>query len=215
MAAHPVLSDDRRVDTSTPAPDFEQISALLQTYGALLSAAELHGFLVGQLAAGSRFSRSEWLRAANEQADLSQNPDEVAGDRLQALHRHTLATLQNSELDFQLLLPGDASSLLDRVEALGQWCQGFLMGFGLGGRDTTDNAELAESLRDLAAIAQIGASEEDEATERSEADLFSICEYVRLAAIDIFWLHEAAAATPGAAPPAASPANLFQRNKLH
>lgn len=200
------------MDTSPSNLDFEQISTLLQTYGALQSAAELHGFLVGQLAAGRRFSRSEWLRTANEQADLSQNPDEAAGDRLQALYRQTLAALQSGELDFQLLLPEDDSPLLDRIEGLGQWCQGFLAGFGLAGRDTTDSADLAEWLRDLAAIAQVGASEEDAAGDHSESDLFSICEYVRLTAVEIFSMHAEDANT---AEPPAPPANLFQRHKLH
>lgn len=203
-------------DTPVPGVDFDQLSELLRNYGALQSAAELHGFLVGQLACGQRLSRGEWLRTANEQADLSRNPDEVAGDRLYALYQQTLNALLGDELEFHPLLPPDEAPLLDRVEALGQWCQGFLLGFGLGGNTSTSDAELAEALRDLAAIAQIGASEEDAAQDSSESDLFSICEYVRLTAVDIFWQHHPDSAPPPAPSKSApSPANLFQRNKLH
>lgn len=204
------------VDKQTTAVDFEQLSELLRNYGALQSASELHGFLVGELATGVRLSRAEWLRTANEQADLSRNPDEVAGDLLYALYLQTLAALSGDELAFQLLLPDDESPLLDRVEALGQWCQGFLLGFGLAGKSTTDNAELAESLRDLAAIAQVGASEDEAAQDSSESDLFAISEYVRLTVIDIFWQHhEDAPPPPAHRPSASSPASLFQRGKLH
>jgi len=203
-----------RLMTHADQLDFTQLSDLLQTLGALQSAAELHGFLVGQLAAGKRLSRSEWLRAANEEADLSQNPDEVEGDQLHALYSNALATLQRGELDFQLLLPEDDNPLLERIENLGQWCQGFLTGFGLAGSHLKIDEELADSLRDLATIAQIGANDDDAALDSSENDLFSITEYVRLAAIEIFWKHhnESAAPTP---PKATTPADLFQRNKLH
>ena len=204
------------VDKQTTAVDFEQLNELLRNYGALQSASELHGFLVGELATGVRLSRAEWLRTANEQADLSRNPDEVAGDQLYALYQHTLAALSGDELAFQLLLPEDEYPLLDRVEALGQWCQGFLLGFGLSGKNTTDNAELAESLRDLAAIAQVGASEDEAAQDSSESDLFAISEYVRLTVIDIFWQHhEDTPPPPAHVPSPSSPANLFQRGKLH
>ncbi|HSB96163.1 MAG TPA: UPF0149 family protein [Spongiibacteraceae bacterium] len=208
--------------TDLAAPNFDQLRTLLQDYGALQSAAELHGFLAGQLAAGKRLSRSEWLRAANEEADLSQNPDEVAGDSLYDLYRATLAAMQSGELSFHPLLPDDDAALVERVEGLGQWCQGFLTGFGLAGAKLKIDADLAEALRDLAAIAQIGASEDDNAQDNSENDLFSICEYVRLTAVEIFAEYNAAAPTianplagsmaPGAA---TSPADLFKRKKLH
>jgi len=209
-----VSTGEPRLMTQADQLDFTQLSDLLQTLGALQSAAELHGFLVGQLAAGKRLSRSEWLRAANEEADLSQNPDEVEGDQLHALYSNALATLQRGELDFQLLLPEDDNPLLERIENLGQWCQGFLTGFGLAGSHLKIDEELADSLRDLATIAQIGANDDDAALDSSENDLFSITEYVRLAVIEIFWKHhnESAAPTPQKA---TTPADLFQRNKLH
>lgn len=202
--------------TSANPIDFEQLSELLQNFGALLDAAELHGFLVGQLATGKRFSRSEWLRAANEQADLSQSPDEVAGDRLYELYTSTLVALQSGELDFQLLLPDDDCALPERVENLGLWCQGFLTGFGLAGSKLKIDEELAEALRDISAIAQVGASEDEVALESSESDLFSISEYVRLTAVEIFWSHNADnSSAPKTAPSSNNPADLFKRKKLH
>ena len=197
--------------------DFAELNDLLRNFGALLGGAELHGFLVGQLATGKRLSRGEWLRTANEQADLSQSPDEVAGDRLYDFYLHTLTALQSGELDFQLLLPEDDDSLCERVEELGRWCQGFLTGFGLAGSALKIDEELAEGLRDLAAIAQVGASEDEAALDSSESDFFSICEYVRLLAVEIFWNHSGdngAQAAPGEST-AASPADLFKRKRLH
>lgn len=206
---------------ASTAPDFEQLNDLLQRLGALQTAAELHGFLTGQLAGGKRFSRGEWLRAAAEQGDLSQNPDEVEGDVLMTTYQHTLTELTRSDLAFQPLLPDDDSALSDRVDGLGQWCQGFLLGIGLAGVDT-EAAELAETLRDLASIAQVGGS--DDSGDEAENDLFEICEYVRMSAIDIFWHFNRELADedhtgeePSDEKPAApaSPANLFKRDTLH
>lgn len=215
------------------APSFELIHNLLQNYGALQSAAELHGFLAGQLAAGKRLSRGEWLRAANEAADLSRNPDEVAGDNLYELYRSTLAALQSGELSFHPLLPSDDVALVERVEGLGQWCQGFLAGFGMAGSKLRIEPDLAEALHDLSAIAQVGTSDGDANEENSESDLFSICEYVRLTTVEIFYQYNTESAAPVAPQPAlqqaapaagelvpgnptsGSPADLFRRKKLH
>src|SRR5690606_5397314 len=124
-----------------------------------------------------RFSRGEWLRTATEQADLSQNPDEVEGDVLYATYQHTLAELTRSDMGFQLLVPEDDTDLDERVDALGQWCQGFLAGLGLSGIETASD-ELADTLNDLSAIALVGS--DGAAGEDSENDLFAIAEYVRM-----------------------------------
>lgn len=206
---------------ATTAPDFDQLDDLLQRLGALQTACELHGFLTGQLAGGKRLSRGEWLRTASEQADLSQNPDEVEGDVLFTTYQHTLAELTRSDMGFQLMLPDDDCVLSDRVDGLGQWCQGFLLGIGLAGVDADSDkqgkTELAETLRDLATIAQIGG--DDEGNDDGENDFFAISEYVRMAAIDIFWQFnrdpESESESNAEAGSATSPAQLFKRDTLH
>ncbi len=198
---------------ASTAPDFDQLNDLLQRLGALQTAAELHGFLTGQLAGGKRFSRGEWLRAAAEQGDVSQNPDEVEGDVLFATYQHTVSELTRSDMGFQMLLPEDDDPLADRVDGLGQWCQGFLLGLGLSGVDT-ETTELADTLRDLAAIAQIGS--DDSTGEDSENDFFAISEYVRMSAVDIFWqFNRAADSDDDAETAVASPAQLFKRDTFH
>lgn len=196
---------------ATTAPDFDQLNDLLQRLGALQTAAELHGFVAGQLAGGKRFARGEWLRTVTEHADLSQNPDEVEGDVLLSVCQHALTALTRSDMSFQPLMPADDEALEDRVDALGQWCQGFLMGLGLAGINMED-AELAEALRDLSAIAQIGSDGIDSGDENSESDFFSVSEYVRMSALDIFWQLNRDTESEPAAP---TTAGLFRRDTLH
>jgi yecA family protein len=212
MPASPTDSDAHVIQQNIPSPDFDQLDQLLIRFGALQGAAELHGFLSGQLAGGKRLSRGEWLRAASEQANLGELPDQASGDLLFALYRDTLQILEAGEYEFQPLLPEDDQALGERINALGAWCQGFLAGFGLAVGNRTDG-EIAETLRDFAAVAQIGV--DDDETD-SESDLFAVIEYIRLAAIDLFFQHQPQTPPPATdSDPATSPADLFNRRQLH
>ncbi len=200
-------------NTAAPAPDYDRLDQLLTRFGALQGAAELHGFLSGQLAGGKRLSRGDWLRAASEQADLGELPDQVSGDQLYALYRDTLRILEAGDYEFQPLLPEDEQALDERVAALGSWCQGFLSGFGLAVGNAT-SGDIAETLQDFAAVAQIGVGDDEE--EDGENDLFAVVEYVRMAVIDLFLQHQPQTPPPAADNGAAtSPASLFGSRQLH
>ncbi len=213
MRRHPQAATTPVTSTAPNiAPDYDQLDQLLTRFGALQGAAELHGFLSGQLAGGKRLSRGEWLRAVSEQADLGELPDQVSGDLLFALYRDTLQLFEAGDYEFQPLLPEDELTLGDRVTALGAWCQGFLLGFGLAVGNAT-SGDIAETLQDFAAVANIGVDDDE---EDGDSDLFAVIEYVRMAAIDLFFQHQ-----PQTPPPATddgattSPAGLFGRRQLH
>ncbi len=195
------------------SPDFDQLDQLLIRFGALQGAAELHGFLSGQLSGGKRLSRGEWLRSASEQADLGELPDQASGDLLFALYRDTLQVFEAGDYTFQPLLPEDEQELGNRVNALGAWCQGFLVGFGLAVGNTA-SGEIAETLQDFAAVAQISADDEE---DDGESDLFSVIEYIRMATIDLFYQHQpqTPSPAPGSDTLTTSPAGLFNRRQLH
>ena len=78
-----------------------------------------------------------------------------------------------------LLLPDDETPLADRAAALGQWCQGFLGGFGLTAREGALSGEAVEVLQDLASIAQVQSALED--SEDGETDYMEVMEYLRVA----------------------------------
>jgi hypothetical protein len=84
--------------------------------------------------------------------------------------------LTGDDVTVVLLLPTDDAPLADRAAALGQWCQGFLTGFGLnaGGKDLSTEAK--EVLQDLAAISQVqDALEESEDGEATTWKSWSTC----------------------------------------
>lgn len=214
--------------------DQPRLDALLQASNALPSASELHGYLTGQLTGGRRPSREEWLGTAAEQADADLAADAETAAALTELYRQTLVSLSSQDFDFSLLLAPDAAPLGERLTSLAAWCEGFLAGFGLAGAQA-DDAETTDTLRDFAAISQVEAEANE--GEQSDADLFAIIEYVRLAVTDMFLQRNPrpapiapAAPTSADAPTVerapgttaaaaahtpASPADLFRRGKLH
>lgn len=105
--------------------------------------------------------------------------------------------LTGTEMAVVLLLPSDDAPLAERAAALGQWCQGFLGGFGLTAREGALSGEAVEVLQDLASIAQVQSALED--SDDGESDYMEVMEYLRVAPLLLF----AECAKPAA--PAAKP----------
>ncbi len=176
-----------------PLIRFEELNHLLVPLGALNSPSELHGMLCGKLCGGLRLTPQAWMEEALTFLDvITSEADGVVGDpeghgqtAVARLYPVTLSQLEDSNYGFELLLPSDDADLAIRSTSLGEWCHGFLSGFGSAGLDpqTQFSPDAAEALRDLAAIVSIGdgVGEED-----AEADFTEIVEYVRMAAMTLF-----------------------------
>lgn len=174
---------------------FELLNHLLVPVGALNSPAELHGMLAGKLAGGQRLEGEEWLTQAlefldvitNEEHGVESDPEGKVQAELARLYHVTLAQLQDEGYSFQMLLPDDEAEMQDRTRAVGEWCHGFLTGFGSAGidPDAKFSEEAADALRDMAAIVSIGDGADEEEQE-AEASLFEIVEYVRMAVLTLF-----------------------------
>jgi uncharacterized protein YgfB (UPF0149 family) len=108
-------------------------------------------------------------------------------DLIIRLQSTILDQLNSEDYSFHLLLPDDEEELTIRLHALGNWCEGFISGFG--GAYAKGNSSLLEEtrevLKDLTAIANIDDSEHEEA-ENDEQDFMEVLEYVRMAAYSVF-----------------------------
>ncbi len=76
------------------------------------------------------------------------------------------------------------------MEALADWCRGFLAGFahagvGEAGTPPTLSADSSEILKDIAAIAQAGL-EDQEDEEESERSFMELVEYLRFATLNVY-----------------------------
>lgn len=163
--------------------DFENLANSILAAGGNTDPAEVHGFVCGVLSAGARPDQRRWQRELGEFLDLDAVPADLGRELLQ-MAEHCLAGLRDNSFGFQLLLDTDAG-VAERSRELGDWCQGFLHGFGIGGHRGELPATSGEALNDLGAIAQLDAEQVQEG-EAAEKQLAEVQEYVRMAVLNIF-----------------------------
>ncbi len=157
------------------SPRYRRIAQLAEDHPDF-SAAEIHGALSGMLCSDRGLDYEHWLRTLFEE-DTTRFSD-TERDVLAALYHTTKAELDAPDLSFRLLLPDDEQPLADRMRALGDWCQGFLFGFGQAAGEQSWSEDSSEVLRDLVEISRLDV--EDSSSEDEEA-FTQIAEYVRMA----------------------------------
>lgn len=161
---------------------YHAFATLLSSQGHQTTPAELHGLLLGRSCAGAGFEAEPWLQDA---ADLlGAEPQETLRQALIGLQEMVRGELAGEDMAVVLLLPSDDSALTERAVALGQWCMGFLAGFGLTERNAALSEEAAEVLQDFVAIAQIQDALEE--SEDGENDYMEVMEYLRVAPMLLF-----------------------------
>ncbi|WP_025130926.1 YecA family protein [Pseudomonas sp. PH1b] len=162
---------------------YNAFATLLSSSGHPVSPAELHGLLLGRSCAGAGFEVDGWLVDAAEL--LEGEPQDNVRNALIGLQEMVKGELTSDDMTVVLLLPSDDAPLTERAAALGQWCQGFLAGFGLNSRDSSAlSTEATEVLQDLAAIAQVQDALEE--SEDGESDYMEVMEYLRVAPLLLF-----------------------------
>ena len=163
---------------------------MLLPLNSLSSPSELHGFLCGKLCGGAPLSRDECVQQVWDLLDVAENPDATFYDCISALYDATLNDLSNGDYAFQPLLPDDDYEIAVRTQALAQWAQGFLIGFGAAGIDpnTEFSSDNADALRDLAQITQVATADADSFNEDNdqESDYLELTEYVRIVALTLY-----------------------------
>jgi uncharacterized protein YgfB (UPF0149 family) len=160
-----------------------------------LSVAEIHGVVCGL---------AIWQA---ESFDLRELVDLVGGDELteefsvEAFVSASVEALTAEDISFTPLLPdeSDAEGAFElRLEALAEWCAGFLAGFGAAGSVRGLNSldelpeEVQEIVGDLSAITEIDvegyADSDGTDTEDAESDLVQIEEFVKVGVLLILSL---------------------------
>jgi yecA family protein len=166
--------------------DFDDFANQLLAAGAQESPAYLHGGLCGVYAGAGPVTPEDCLAAVSQALDMPLQ-GELAESCLQ-LAGFTAAALEDEEFGFQLYLPGDEVDIDQRVQALSDWCRGFLAGYALVATSDSDaglDKESGESLADIAAIAEAAVDAEAD-DEESESHYYEISEYLRFATLNLF-----------------------------
>jgi uncharacterized protein YgfB (UPF0149 family) len=175
----------------------------LARVGAICGAPESHGTLCGALCAGADRDDA-WLEYVLGEDVSSGAAAEDCRRLLKGLQDETRLLLRNGNLEFAPFLPDDDAALEQRTAALAEWCQGYLYGLGLGGRQVQlENLaeEAGEVLRDMTEIARVGFEGEAE-NEENEAAYTEIVEYLRVGVQLLY--EELQPSASGSMPPPAS-----------
>lgn len=157
-----------------------RVDSALEQVETEMEAEECHGTLTGLFCAKGDLKAEEWLEYIGHALDSADLLAREAIETFRALYEQTRKELNDSVLRFHPLLPGDEASVEERIESLGEWCQGFLLGLSAGGVTELDKmpGDSGEVLRDLVEIARAG-TYELEGGEEDESSYNELLEYVR------------------------------------
>ena len=138
----------------------------------------------------SGVAKKHWFTELLDLAGAS--PESVAGNarelkELDDWFTETVQFLNDPELRFQLFLPADNTSFIERQNALADFCAGYNYGFGIGMAGKSNQklpGDTRELLEDLQAIEGADPAQGDQADEDAFVE---ISEYVRMG---ILLVHE-------------------------
>jgi len=173
-----------KAPTTIETPSFDLVDEGLRRAEASTDAAEAHGSLCGLVCGLGSGGQATWLAETLADARAGESAAGNTGRLLEALAASTRAALEGADMTFQPLLPDDGAPLVERVDCLAQWCQGFNHGLFVAARIGTAEAELgsghtAEIVRDFGEMAQVSLGGE-EADADGEAAYAELVEYVRV-----------------------------------
>ena len=151
---------------------YDEITDSLKRISVEQDAAEVHGALCGLFCTVNGLTAAYWLdntltNAPEEDAMTIDALNSESRSLLTLLFSATEKQLKGEDFDFQLFLPDDNSGLYSRVEALSNWCQGFLFGLSQGGLTDPEGlpGELPEIIKDIVEISRAESYELDDDTE--------------------------------------------------
>ncbi len=163
-------------------PSFTELSEALQKTESPLSTAEVHGLLCGMICVSADKTTMAWEKMVG-----GPKKDKHSRDLLRQLLAFTVQQMQEFSFEFKLLLPDDDALLPTRAEALGLWCQGFLIGLQQSKVPVEESAspEVLDALKDIIEISQVK-YDEAETNDEDETAYFELVEYIRLVALMIY-----------------------------
>ena len=155
---------------------YSMIDDVLRHHDNDKNAAESHGMLCGLYCGAGENIYLLWEQELIGNAKLTDAERAI----FKQLHSKTCELLNSDNFTFNLLLPNDEQALQLRTEALGNWCQGYLLGLSLAGAADLKSfsASVNEFMEDLLEITHAGDYLIQE-KEQDEQAFMEIVEYVR------------------------------------
>lgn len=160
---------------------YQDINAIIAKNDAGLSVAESHGMAAGMLCVNVRTKPEFWLRELLQDGGEPNVEDRAV---LENLFKETRSLLNSDEFTYKLLLPDEDAPLSEQVDALREWCQGFLFGLAPTSSSSGPASNWPEDIREVVKdIAEFTRLETDVEGEEAESDFMELTEYLRAAVI--------------------------------
>ncbi len=158
---------------------YQTITTILAGHLVDSCAAEAHGIAAGMLCIDRRVATDAWLTELFPE-DATLEDEET--NTLTALFEQTRDLLypETEQFAFDLLLPSEDEALPVRVEALRNWCQGYLFGVGYAKSTSVWPGECGEIMRDIVEFTKL---DPDAEGEEDEAAFTELHEYIRTAVL--------------------------------
>ena len=182
--------------TKKPLPSFEKITQQLEAANLYTNASETHGILSGLVCGGLKLDDHSWRTHFNDIVNEGLGLSGSVNKLVESIYCQVVNQITDDGLGFKLLLPEDGVPLDERAEAMAQWAQGFLVGFGMVqqalNQASDDIKELIKDIRDISNVS-LNFEQED---EESEIAFSEIEEYLRIGAMLCFNTFSRKTATP-------------------
>lgn len=166
--------------------NYLDITEFCQKFLPDLSGAELGGMLHGLVGHGFVPEAGRWPQQMSDFLTNGELFGQEAQDELEQIIAFTQKDYQPESYSIELLIPEDEAPIDQRAQALGEWCQGYLTGYGLIKQEKELDDDAKEAIRDISEIAKIDFSIEDGSSEELESAFVTISEHVKMSAQIIF-----------------------------
>lgn len=157
---------------------YQVINSIIIKSDARLSAAEAHGMATGMLCVNDQADSDQWL------TELLRNALPIADEQQQIFGRlfeETRRLLTSDEFEFDLFLPDDDAPINEQIEALKNWCIGFLAGVGFANSSSNWPGDVNEILKDIIEFTKL--ETEEISSEDDENALMEVTEFLRSAVL--------------------------------
>ncbi|MAA95254.1 MULTISPECIES: UPF0149 family protein [unclassified Arsukibacterium] len=167
---------------------YDRWSSELEQAHVMASAAELHGLLAGMLCAGVKADAKALLPVLYDFLNDGQALPSALEKQVQQLVDATADSLNKNDFSFTVLLPSDDDALFERLEALVEWSQAFLVGFAVQQTDLSLVSEdVREALDQLTEVTRVDIhTVTDGSKHENEEAYYLVLEHVRMMVLCCF-----------------------------
>ncbi len=168
--------------------NYDHWTSQLDQNSVMAAAAELHGLIAGMLSAGVPADSAAILPVLYDFLNDGQALNAQLKTAIEQLINETSKQLADDEYSLQLLLPTDDDAMPERLEALVEWSQAFLVGFAIQQTDLSlVSVDVRDAIEQLSEVTRIDIYTEDDASEaENEESYYLVLEHVRLMVLTCF-----------------------------